>query len=60
MAAWEAHCDLVGREVEVDEGGSGKVRGTVAGIDRDGALLLTRADGTTERILAGDVRVVAS
>jgi len=32
----------------------------VAGIDRDGALLLTRADGSTERILAGDVRVVAS
>lgn len=57
MAAWEARCDLVGRRVEIDESGSGKVCGTVAGIDRDGALLLTLADGSTERVLAGDVRV---
>jgi BirA family biotin operon repressor/biotin-[acetyl-CoA-carboxylase] ligase len=57
MAAWEAHCDLIGKMVEVDEGGGGLVRGTVAGIDRDGALLLTLANGATERILAGDVRV---
>ncbi len=33
------------------------LRGVVAGIDRDGALLLTLADGSTERVLAGDVRV---
>jgi BirA family biotin operon repressor/biotin-[acetyl-CoA-carboxylase] ligase len=59
MAAWEAHCDLLGRVVEVDEGRSGKVRGTVAGIDRDGALLLTREDGSTARVLAGDVRVMS-
>jgi len=58
MAAWEAHCDMVGRNVEVDEGGSGTLRGIVAGVDRDGALLLTLPDGSTERILAGDVRVV--
>ena len=57
MAAWEARCDLIGRAVVVDEGGSGTVRGSVAGIDRDGALLLTLANGATERILAGDVRV---
>lgn len=57
LAAWEERCDLIGRQVEVDEGGSGLLRGTVSGIDRDGALLLALADGTTERILAGDVRV---
>lgn len=57
MAAWEARCDLIGQRVEVDEGRSGIVRGTVAGIDRDGALLLTLANGATERILAGDVRI---
>ncbi|TLM65735.1 MAG: biotin--[acetyl-CoA-carboxylase] ligase [Deltaproteobacteria bacterium] len=56
LAAWEERCDLVGKPVEVDEGGSGLVRGTVSGIDRDGALLLTLADGSTARILAGDVR----
>lgn len=57
LAAWEERCDLIGKLVEVDEGRSGVVRGTVAGIDRDGALLLTLADGSTARILAGDVRV---
>jgi BirA family biotin operon repressor/biotin-[acetyl-CoA-carboxylase] ligase len=57
LAAWEARCDLIGKEVEVDEGGSGILRGKFTGIDRDGALLLTLADGTTERVLAGDVTV---
>ncbi|NJC88055.1 MAG: biotin--[acetyl-CoA-carboxylase] ligase [Desulfuromonas sp.] len=58
MAAWEAHCDLVGKAVTVDEGSGTALRGTVVGIDRDGALLLTLADGSTERILAGDVRLL--
>jgi BirA family biotin operon repressor/biotin-[acetyl-CoA-carboxylase] ligase len=56
LAAWEERCDLIGKPVAVDEGRSGEVYGVVAGIDRDGALLLTVADGSTERILAGDVR----
>ena len=58
LAAWAARCDLIGREIEVDEGGSGRVRGTANGIDRDGALLLRVAEGATERILAGDVKVI--
>jgi BirA family biotin operon repressor/biotin-[acetyl-CoA-carboxylase] ligase len=58
LAEWESRCDLIGRQVEVDEGGSGLVRGQVAGVDRDGALLLTLADGATTRILAGDVKVI--
>lgn len=56
LTAWEAHCDLVGKAVTVDEGGGPALRGTVAGLDRDGALLLTLANGSTERVLAGDVR----
>jgi BirA family biotin operon repressor/biotin-[acetyl-CoA-carboxylase] ligase len=59
MAAWEAHCDLVGKRVVV-EGQGTPLSGTVAGIDGDGALLLALADGARERVLAGDVRVVAS
>jgi BirA family biotin operon repressor/biotin-[acetyl-CoA-carboxylase] ligase len=58
LAAWEARCDLVGRPVAVDGQGM-PLHGIVAGIDRDGALLLTLADGSTERVLAGDVRVMA-
>ncbi len=56
MAAWEARCDLVGRAVVVDGRGAPPLRGVVAGIAADGALLLTLADGSTERVLAGDVR----
>lgn len=59
LAAWEARCDLVGKQVEVDEGRGISVRGIVAGIDRDGALLLTQADSSTVRILAGDVRTLS-
>jgi BirA family biotin operon repressor/biotin-[acetyl-CoA-carboxylase] ligase len=56
MAAWEAHCDLVGKPVTV-EGQGTPLHGVVAGIDHDGALLLQLADGSTVRVLAGDVRV---
>jgi biotin-(acetyl-CoA carboxylase) ligase len=34
---------------------SGSLEGTIAGIDDDGVLLLTGADGTVERVIAGDV-----
>lgn len=57
MTAWEAYCPMVGQSVAVDGEGP-SLHGTVAGLDRDGALLLTLADGSTERILAGDVRVL--
>ena len=59
MADWEARCDLVGKPVSIEGQGGAARCGVVAGIDRDGALLLTLADGTTERILAGDVRPLA-
>jgi len=55
---WQQRCNANGREVAVSEGGSETVRGTFHGIDGDGALLLRFPDGTVERILSGDVRVV--
>jgi biotin-(acetyl-CoA carboxylase) ligase len=42
--------------VELD-GPSGVRRGTTAGIDADGALLV-RVNGTTERVVSGEVRWV--
>jgi BirA family biotin operon repressor/biotin-[acetyl-CoA-carboxylase] ligase len=55
LAAWREFFDLEGRRVEVD--GQGRcVRGLVTGLSGDGALLLERADGSEERVLAGDVR----
>jgi BirA family transcriptional regulator, biotin operon repressor / biotin---[acetyl-CoA-carboxylase] ligase len=44
----------VGREVDVASG-SGRVGATTAGIDDDGALLVS-AGGTTRRVIAGEVR----
>ncbi len=52
---WEGLCDLVGREVEVDCQ-QRIIRGRVTGLDEDGALLVQTAEGSEERILAGDVR----
>lgn len=55
LHSWEAFFDLTGKPVAVDVP-RGSLRGRVAGLDDDGALLLRLEDGTVERILAGDVR----
>lgn len=49
---WEALNDLMNARVSVDNG----IRGTVVGLDSDGALRLQLDDGRVERIMAGDVR----
>jgi BirA family biotin operon repressor/biotin-[acetyl-CoA-carboxylase] ligase len=54
-SGWEGYFSLVGSRVSVDCT-SRVIDGRVIGIDSDGALLLQRIDGGTERILAGDVR----
>ncbi len=59
IAAWEGFCDLVGQTVEVDFQ-ERVAQGVVEGLDSDGALLLRLADGTLERVLAGDVRPLPS
>jgi BirA family biotin operon repressor/biotin-[acetyl-CoA-carboxylase] ligase len=55
---WQQRCNANGREVVVSEADVETVRGMFHGIDGDGALLLRFPDGTVERILSGDVRVV--
>ncbi len=55
LHAWESHCDLMGRMVEVDLQGR-LLRGRAEGLDENGALLLRLEDGRQEKILAGDVR----
>jgi BirA family biotin operon repressor/biotin-[acetyl-CoA-carboxylase] ligase len=55
---WQQRCNANGREVVVSEGGVEASRGMFHGIDGDGALLLRSPDGSVERILSGDVRVV--
>jgi BirA family biotin operon repressor/biotin-[acetyl-CoA-carboxylase] ligase len=51
---WRALSDMTGRPVRVHSFGR-SVEGTIAGIDDDGVLLLTGADGAVERVISGDV-----
>lgn len=55
---WQQRCNAHGRELVVSDGGAETARGMFAGIDGDGALLVRRSDGTIDRILCGDVRVL--
>lgn len=55
---WEMRCNANGRQLVVCDNGAEVARGMFGGIDGDGALLLRRPDGTIERILSGDVRVL--
>jgi BirA family biotin operon repressor/biotin-[acetyl-CoA-carboxylase] ligase len=55
---FEARFQMRGRRVRVLDaigGGGAAVEGAAVGIDDDGALLVQRDDGTTERVVAGDV-----
>jgi len=55
---WQELCNAAGHEVVVSNLGCADIRGRFAGIDSDGALLAQLPDGTIERILSGDVRVL--
>lgn len=55
---WQRRCNAHGRQLAVSDGGVEIVRGAFAGIDGSGALLVSGADGTVNRILSGDVRVL--
>ncbi|MBE0597609.1 MAG: biotin--[acetyl-CoA-carboxylase] ligase [Desulfuromonadales bacterium] len=54
LLAWKNLFDLAGRQVEVDLQ-KRRLSGVAIGIDEDGALLVRLVDGSTERVLAGDV-----
>lgn len=54
LADWRRRAALVGEEVKIDIGGSDR-SGVFHGVDDDGALVLMRADGVEERIVAGEL-----
>jgi BirA family biotin operon repressor/biotin-[acetyl-CoA-carboxylase] ligase len=57
---FEARFQMRGQRVRVLDaigGGAAAVEGTATGIDADGALLVQRDDGATERVVAGDVTI---
>ncbi|MGI8477839.1 MAG: biotin--[acetyl-CoA-carboxylase] ligase [Thermomicrobiales bacterium] len=51
---WVGRAAWIGDVVEIDDGAERR-RGTYRGVDADGALLLETADGTTSRVVAGDL-----
>lgn len=52
--AWQELFTMLGKVVRV-ESGPASLKGMVAGIDEEGALLLQLPDGKIEKVLAGDV-----
>jgi BirA family biotin operon repressor/biotin-[acetyl-CoA-carboxylase] ligase len=54
---WRELSDMEGRRVRV-HGFGGPLEGAIAGIDDDGVLLLTGANGVIERVIAGDVEYI--
>jgi BirA family biotin operon repressor/biotin-[acetyl-CoA-carboxylase] ligase len=55
---WAARMATVGKTVQVSGGDAqqcDRIQGLVIGVDEDGALLVQTDDGTTRRVLAGDV-----
>ena len=51
--------DVVRKRVRVAEPGGSPLEGLAEGVDDDGALRLRLADGRVERVLAGDVTLLA-
>ncbi len=58
QAEWAGRLDTLGQSVSVSALGD-SFEGVAEGVNEDGALLVRRADGRLETIIAGDVRVRA-
>jgi BirA family biotin operon repressor/biotin-[acetyl-CoA-carboxylase] ligase len=57
MRAWAARAHPVGTQLTVHLSGQETVSGRFAGLEPDGALRLTLADGSVEVVRAGDVEL---
>ena len=51
---WQSRLDTIGRRVEMEG-----IVGQAQAVDASGALLITLADGSIKRVLAGDVSLVS-
>jgi BirA family biotin operon repressor/biotin-[acetyl-CoA-carboxylase] ligase len=54
LTEWKKYAGFLGRKVEA-KNGSEKLLGTASDVARDGALVLRLEDGSTRRVLAGDL-----
>ena len=55
---WQQRCIARDRRIAVSDGVTDIARGSFAGIDASGALLVREETGTIRRILSGDVRIL--
>ncbi len=55
LAAYRRHCATIGRDVRVQLPGGAELAGAATTVDRDGQLVVRTADGTENRVSAGDV-----
>ncbi len=59
LAGWAARDSMIGRRVSISSGSTERL-GIARGIDRSGALLLETADGSRQRVTAGEVTLRAA
>jgi len=55
LAEWSSRLGWRGQAVTVSDGGQPVLRGIFEGVDADGALILGLADGSSQRVVAGDL-----
>lgn len=58
LKEWTERWGAMNQRVQVDMEQNGKFHGTAVGIDGDGHLLVRKDDGSTVKVIAGDVAVV--
>ncbi|MCA9914586.1 MAG: biotin--[acetyl-CoA-carboxylase] ligase, partial [Anaerolineae bacterium] len=54
ITTWKGRLSMLGREVSVEEGNS-RIVGEAVDVEADGALLIRIANGSIQRVLAGDL-----
>lgn len=52
---WRGRLNMLGRQVQVTDGAGSVAQGLAQDVDEHGALLLRVADGSLQRVLAGDI-----
>jgi len=55
LERWLHYAEMIGRQVRFTHAPGASARGTVVGLDTDGALLVRHLDGTRQRLVAGEV-----
>lgn len=58
LKEWRDLSDTIGKYVNITQTGGKITQGYVAGINREGSLIIERQDGTLEKIISGELRTV--